>query len=136
MHLRDTWPTMQLNILSTGSDLKAIIKLFNVNEFYQIWKAILYQKRIVVFGHSSSSVSSFILSVISLFPGLNTFGIYSKPIAKYMQALRQLALPLRLFSSQNFLYISFHLLDFKLLQRYKNSEKGNYLIGTTNRLLK
>jgi hypothetical protein len=79
---------MQLNNLYIGTDLKTIIKLFTVNDFYEIWKAILYQKRVVVYGHSSSSVSTFMLSIMSLFPGLSTFGIYSKPIAKYMQALR------------------------------------------------
>ena len=79
---------MQLNDLYIGSDLKVIINLFGVADFYEIWKAVLYQKRVVVFAHSSSSASSFILSLISLFPGLNTFGIYSKPIAKYMQSLR------------------------------------------------
>lgn len=79
---------MPITDLYIGSDLKAIIPLFTVEDFYEIWKAVLYQKRIVVFGHSSSSVSSFILSLLSLFPGLSTFGIFSKPIAKYMQALR------------------------------------------------
>jgi hypothetical protein len=67
-----------MNELYTGSDLRTIINLFGVNEFYEIWKAILYQKRIVVFAHSSSSASSFILSLLTLFPGLSTFGVYSK----------------------------------------------------------
>lgn len=97
---------------------------------------MLYQRRVVVFGHSSSSVSSFILSLLSLFPGQSTFGIFSRPIAKYMQALRELALPLRLFNSDNFLSISFHIQDFHQLDRFKKSDKGNFLIGTTNRLLK
>jgi hypothetical protein len=98
-HLIDCWPKMQLTDLYIGSDLKIIIDLFGVADFYEIWKAVLYQKRIVVFAHSSSSASSFILSLLSLFPGLNTFGIHSKPISKYMQGLREYGLPLRLFSS-------------------------------------
>jgi hypothetical protein len=76
------------------------------------------------------------LSLLSLFPGLSTFGIYSKPIAKYMQSLRELALPLRLFSSENILCLSFHIQDFHQLDKYKKSTKGNFFLGTTNRLLK
>lgn len=127
---------MPITDLYIGSDLKSIIPLFTVSEFYEIWKAVLYQKRIVIYGHSSSSVSSFILSLLSLFPGLSTFGIFSKPIAKYMQSLRELALPLRLFSSDNFLSFSFHVQDFHQLDKFKKSKKGNFLLGTTNRLLK
>ena len=87
-HLTETWPQIGLNDLNIGSDLRKIISLFGAGQFYEIWKSMLYQKRIVVYAHSSSSASSFILSLISLFPGLNTFGIFSKPISKYMQALR------------------------------------------------
>lgn len=97
-NILETWPNMSLNELYIGSDLKVIINLFGVAEFYEIWKAILYQKRVVVFAHSSSSASSFILSLLTLFPGLAPFGLYSKPISKHMQALREYALPLRLFS--------------------------------------
>lgn len=53
-----------------------------------------------------------------------------------MQSLRELALPLRLFNSNNFLAISFHVQDFHLLDKFKKTEKGNFLLGTTNRLLK
>lgn len=134
--MTESWPNMPITDLYIGSDLKSIIPLFEITDFYEIWKAVLYQKRVVVFGHSSSSVSSFILSLLSLFPGQSTFGIFSKPIAKYMQSLRELALPLRLFNSENFLSISFHIQDFNLLDKFKKSDKGNFLIGTTNRLLK
>lgn len=87
-HLTETWPQMGIQDLYIGSDLKKIIKLFDTTDFYEIWKAVLYQKRIVIFAHSPSSASSFINSLVSLFPGLNTFGIFSKPISKYMQGLR------------------------------------------------
>ncbi len=87
-HLVDTWPQISINELYIGSDLRTIINLFGPNDFYEIWKAVLYQKRIVVFAHSSSSASSFILSLLTLFPGMSTFGIYSKETSKYMQGLR------------------------------------------------
>ena len=87
-HLTETWPQISLSDLNIGSDLKKIISLFGAGQFYEIWKSMLYQKRIVVYAHSSSSASSFILSLLSLIPGLNTFGVFSKPISKYMQALR------------------------------------------------
>lgn len=98
-NLSESWPRLQMNQLYIGSDLKVIINLFGVHQFYQIWKAILYQKRVVIFAHSSSSASSFIISLLTLFPGLSTFGLFSKPISKYMQSLREYALPLRTFSS-------------------------------------
>lgn len=53
-----------------------------------------------------------------------------------MQSLRELALPLRLFNSTNFLSISFHIQDFHHLAKFKKTDKGNFLLGTTNRLLK
>jgi len=96
----------------------------------------LYQKRVVIFAHSSSSASSFIISLLTLFPGLSTFGIYSKPISKYMQALREYALPLRTFSTDNFMSMSFHIQDFHLLSKFQKTTKGSFLLGTTNRLLK
>jgi hypothetical protein len=46
-------------------------------------------------------------------------------------------LPLKLFNSENPLILSFHIQDFHLLDRFKKKGvKGNYLIGTTNRLIK
>lgn len=86
--MAESWPNLPITDLYIGSDLKSIISLFEITDFYEIWKAVLYQKRIVVYGHSSSSVSTFLLSLLSLFPGQSTFGILSKPIAKYMQSLR------------------------------------------------
>ena len=134
--LLETWPQMQLSDLYIGSDLKVIIRLFGVADFYEIWKAVLHQRRVVIFAHSSSSASSFILSLMSLFPGLSTFGIFSKSISKYMQSLREYALPLRLFSESNFLSMSFHIQDFGLLSPFIKKDEGNFLLGTTNRLLK
>ncbi len=134
-HLVETWPQMSLNQLHIGSDLKTIISLFGASDFYEIWKAVLYQRRVVIYAHSSSSASSFILSLLNLFPGLNTFGLYSKPISRYMQSLREYALPLRIFDSDNFLSMSFHVQDFHLLTKFKNNTHGGFLLGTTNRLL-
>ncbi len=135
-NVSDSWPKLEMNQLYIGSDLKVIINLFGVQEFYEIWKAILYQKRVVIFAHSSSSASSFIISLITLFPGLSAFGIFSKPISKYMQSLREYSLPLRTFSSDNFMAMSFHIQDFHLLSRFQKNSKGSFLLGTTNRLLK
>lgn len=134
--LGESWPKLEMSQLYIGSDLKVIINLFGVQEFYEIWKAVLYQKRVVIFAHSSSSASSFILSLLTLFPGLSSFGIFSKPISRYMQSLREYALPLRTFSSDNFMAMSFHIQDFHLLSKFQKSARGSFLIGTTNRLLK
>lgn len=45
-------------------------------------------------------------------------------------------MPLKLFSSDNPLILSFHIQDFHLLDRFKKDVRGNFLIGTTNRLIK
>lgn len=79
---------MQMPDLYMGCNVKKIINNLGVTNLYDIWKALLYQKRVVVFAQTSSDASSFILSMLSLFPGLNTFGICSKPISRYLQALR------------------------------------------------
>jgi hypothetical protein len=71
-----------------GCDLKKIINTVGVSNLYEIWKGLVYEKRVVIFAQTSSDSSSFILSLLSLFPGLNCFGIYSKSISKYMQSLR------------------------------------------------
>ena len=53
-----------------------------------------------------------------------------------MQSLREYALPLRTFSSDSFMAMSFHIQDFYQLQQFQKSNKGSFLLGTTNRLLK
>jgi hypothetical protein len=94
------------------------MNILGAANLYDLWKALLYQKRVVVFAQTSSDASSFILSLLSLFPGLSTFGLCSKPISRYLQSLREYALPLRMFSSQNFLSISFHVQDFWQLSKF------------------
>jgi hypothetical protein len=78
---------MDLSELHIGSDLRHILKIFKY-KFFELYKAVLQQKRIVVFSHSSSSSSSFILSLLSLFPGMLTFGMHSGPINRYLEGLR------------------------------------------------
>lgn len=119
-----------------GCDINKIVDVFGISNLYDIWKAILYEKRVVVFAQTSSDASSFILSLLSLFPGLSAFGICSKPISRYLQSLREYSLPLRIFSSKNFLAISFHVQDFWKLSKFTKNEEGSYLLGTTNKLLK
>jgi hypothetical protein len=48
-----------------------------------------------------------------------------------MQSLRESALPLRLFSSEYILYLSFHIQDCYQLDNYKQSRKSNFFLGTT-----
>jgi len=71
-----------------GCDLENIVVNFGIQNLYEIWKAVLYQKRVVIFAQTSSDASSFILSLLSLFPGLSCFGLSSKPISRYLQGLR------------------------------------------------
>ena len=75
-HLTESWKRLELAELHVGSDLRQILKMFK-HRFFELYKAVLQQKRIVVFSHSSSSSSSFILSLLSLFPGMLCFGMHS-----------------------------------------------------------
>lgn len=86
--LIELWPNIHLSDLYMGCDIKRIIKDFGVQNLFEIWKAVLYQKRVVIFAQTSSDASSFILSLLSLFPGLSCFGLCSKPISRYLQSLR------------------------------------------------
>lgn len=119
-----------------GCNLYKIVTSFGITNLYEIWKALAYQKRVVVFAQTSSDASSFILGLLSLFPGMSAFGVCSRPISRYLQGLREYSLPLRLFSSQNFLSISFHVQDFWQLAKFSKNDQGSFLLGTTNRLLK
>lgn len=105
-----------------GCNLNQIVSNLGVANLYEVWKALLYQKRIVIFAQTSSDASSFILSLLSLFPGLSAFGVCSKPISRYLQSLREYALPLRIFSSENFLSTSFHVQDFHMLAKFMKND--------------
>lgn len=126
---------IDINELYIGTDLRNIAKIFKY-KLMEMYKAILYQKRVVVFSHSSSSSSSFILSLLTLFPGMVTFGMENQPINRYNQMLREFALPLHLFSRKNPLIISFHIQEFHLLDEFEKAAGRHFLIGTTNRLVK
>lgn len=86
-HLVDSWKKLELSEINVGSDLRSILRIFKY-KFFELYKAVLQQKRIIVFSHSSSSSSSFILSLLSLFPGMLTFGMHSEPIDRYLEGLR------------------------------------------------
>ena len=116
-NLNETWQNMDMSELYIGSDLRNIVSVFG-HKLMEVYKAILFSKRIVVFSHSPSSSSSFILSLLTLFPGMVTFGMSSKPINKYYESLREYGLPLRLFSRKNPLILSFHIQEFHLLDGF------------------
>ncbi len=48
-----------------------------------LWKAILLEKRIIIYSSKSSTISNFIFSILSLLPGALHFHFNTNPIYYY-----------------------------------------------------
>lgn len=88
LNLAEAWPNMSLSDLYMGCDIGKMIQMLGVSNLYEVWKAVLDERRVVIFAQTSSDASLFILSLLSLFPGLSCFGQGSKSICRYLQSLR------------------------------------------------
>ncbi|EAR89363.1 transporter Avl9 (macronuclear) [Tetrahymena thermophila SB210] len=114
-----------------GTSLKTMIHFFKEKTLV-ILKALLLQKKILVYSLHSCSTSNFVMSLISLIPGLSFFKFKSKYIDIIQSALGEYGLPLRVFNEQDCpleLYFTIQQLD--NMDKYKG-----YLIGTTNQLIR
>ena len=93
-----------------------------------ILKLILLEKRIIVFSQIPSNASLLIMTILSLFPGN-----YSSGRAFFDN---QNGTPFKLFSEKYLIYPLFTLFDLdSLLEKIKNNNDINFLIGTTNKLI-
>lgn len=124
---------------STGLNLEQVFRLPNFGVLTLI-KAIMLEGRIVIYSHISSRVSSFIYSLVALFPGCSFFKAEdSLAVKKSLRFLKQFGLPLQVYASHpdgcepRVPGVVFHPL-FALPEVDKlDSEKG-FLLGTTNQL--
>jgi hypothetical protein len=64
----------------------------------ELVKSLLAGRKVVVYGGSSSAVATFMLSVLSLLPGQILFNFCPDSLRAYLWELRDLGLPLRLFT--------------------------------------
>lgn len=94
-------------------------------------KLILLEGKIVVYSQKASKVTSFLMTLVSFFPGALCFGYSgSKKINFCQKAWSQLGLPLKIFHrTMSFLPLA-TLKDLGELER-----KKGFLVGSTNILI-
>lgn len=83
----ESWEGVGLKELHVGIDALALLGKFKTG-LLGIFKAVLYNKRVIVYSQSAYSSSSGILSILSLFPGQLVFNLRSTILDKYMEGLR------------------------------------------------
>ena len=99
----------------------------------QILKLIMLERKIVIYSHQASIVSSFILSLCSLIPGLIAFGgtqFNSNKIKSYLKSQEMYGFPLQVYSNKIFLIPFFTLSDLDVLKGL-----DGYTIGITNSII-
>ena len=145
-----TQMTLYMNQKSLN-DKSVLIEIYNKlnNEFYKekkwlfnlrkafcilkddlliILKLIILEKRIIIFSQIPSNVSLLIMTLLSFFPGN-----YSNGKLNYDE---QNGVPFKIFHEKYLIYPLFTLFDLdKLLEKIKNNNEINFLIGTTNNLV-
>lgn len=97
-----------------------------------ILKALILEKKILIFSLHSQACSNFILSLLSLLPGLLHFRFDTKNVCLYELSYRNDGFPLRIFDDdKRMLMLYFTIQNLDALKT-----KESYLIGTTNLLIK
>ena len=92
-----------------------------------LWKLILMEARVIIFGESSGKVTSAYFSLLSLFPGQLSFHHPSSLPSLYLNSLQQYGLPLS-FSHSSGYYLS----PSVSMGQISSLTSSGYLIGTTN----
>lgn len=121
---------MSFSELNIGTDSMGLLTKFKFGIF-KIFKSILFNKRVIFYSQSSEVSGSAILSALSLFPGQLIFSMRSLTFDKYLEGLREYALPLKLFSSEQPLLLSTNIQIMGMLK----SLQGGFVIGTSNQML-
>lgn len=125
----------------TGLNLEQVFRLPNLGVL-TLLKAIMLEGRIVIYSHISSRVSSFIYSLLALFPGCSSFRADDSPaVHKSLRFLKQFGLPLHIFASEPsdaaskplFKGMSFYPF-FALPEVERLEQDKGFLLGTTNQL--
>jgi hypothetical protein len=118
-----------------------LIKFFNyrklfkflLDDVFKIIKLILLEKKIIVFSKLPSNGSLFIISTITLFPGLFSYS-QKESIEKnnYEKFLNQTGFPLKLFHNKYVLFPIFTLFD---MDKITKDKVDSYIICSSNPLL-
>lgn len=102
-----------------GSNLLSLIKM------------MLLEKKIICFSETASSVSQFIIGILTLLPGGILFNYNeNQQINDYVKCINRLGLPLKIFNNKTLLLPAASIRDLKRLEK-----ADGYFIGTTNSFL-
>eukprot|EP01054_Gregarina_sp_Poly1_P000627 Gregarina_sp_Poly_1__626@NODE_1149_length_4941_cov_18_598687_g187_i3_p1_GENE_NODE_1149_length_4941_cov_18_598687_g187_i3NODE_1149_length_4941_cov_18_598687_g187_i3_p1_ORF_typecomplete_len724_score85_86Avl9/PF09794_9/0_39Avl9/PF09794_9/2_2e61Avl9/PF09794_9/2_2e02DENN/PF02141_21/3_8e11SPA/PF08616_10/3_6e09DUF2347/PF09804_9/1e02DUF2347/PF09804_9/1_4e06Afi1/PF07792_12/40Afi1/PF07792_12/0_51Afi1/PF07792_12/6_3e03Folliculin_C/PF16692_5/0_094DNA_pol_phi/PF04931_13/0_29_NODE_1149_length_4941_cov_18_5986 len=117
-----------MELTDNFSHIRCVINCLKAKHLFVLMKCILLEKRIIVFGDDAAKVSSFVLGLIGLLPGLQTLGvamsIYTEPM---LSRFNRYGFPLMTF------YDSCPVLPNTSLQMLQPLNKcGGFLIGVTN----
>ena len=125
--IKETKENLEESEIFIGASPRTMI--FNFKEkVLMILKAILLEKKIIVFSLHSQSCSNFILSILSLFPGFLNFNFNSQDIYKHELNYEEYGFPLKFYDfDQKLLRLYFTINE---LDNFKNVK--SFLIGTTN----
>ena len=118
--------------LFTGLPLRQLILTLKEN-LLVLLKLIILERRIIIYSHTPSTVSSFILALCSLIPGLLAFGgtqLTSAKIKTYLKSQEMHGLPLQIYNHKTCLIPLFTLDDLDYLK-----DLNGYTVGTTNMLI-
>ena len=96
-----------------------------------LFKALILERRILVYSNKPSAVSNFILALLALLPGSLHFTMDNSAINLVEAGLSDYCLPLRIFNNKCQLLLYFTINNFDLF----DSLEG-YLLGTTNFMIK
>ena len=104
---------------------------FTKEKIFLIIKAILLEKKIIIYSKVSSNVCCFIYSLLSLFPGQILFNFNSgENIRNYLKYINSFGMPLKIFNKN---YNFYNLMS--LYEIDKIDKNQNYLLTTTNTLI-
>ena len=107
-----------------------IRKAFSIlkDDLFIILKLIILEKRVIIFSQVPSNVSLLIMTLLSFYPGN-----YSNGKSNFDE---QNGTPFKIFHDKYLIYPLFTLFDLDfLLEKIKNDNEINFLIGTTNQLI-
>ena len=108
-------------------NLRKVVLLLK-DDLLIILKLILLEKRIIIFSQIPSNTSLLIMAILSILPGnyLNGKTFFDE----------QNGTPFKIFHENYLIYPLFTLFDLdSLLDKIKNNQEINFLIGTTNKLI-
>lgn len=129
--ISDTKQNIEESELYTGLQPKVLLQYFQ-DRVLQLLKAVLLEKRVVVYSAQSQTCTNFILSLLSLLPSQMHFQFANEKIQRVENLNRDYGFPLQIYNEvDRMLWVYFNISDLDQLKGMKS-----YMIGTTNVMIK